>query len=72
MRRAESVFNRNGRDTTVSIRNHPAEVFRRNEVDSRNAEVNLFYEAKQGIPRSGSGPLALSSRLLQTLSLIHI
>lgn len=32
----------------------------------RNAEVNLFYEAKQGIPRSGSGPLALSSRLLQT------
>lgn len=32
----------------------------------RNAEVNLFYEAKKGIPRAGSGPLALSSRLLQT------
>lgn len=32
----------------------------------RNAEVSLFFEAKEGIPRPGYGPLVPESRTLQT------
>jgi len=51
-----------GGDKTVFIVGDPKQSI----YGFRNAEVNLFYDAKGGIPRSGSRPLALSSRLLET------